>query len=98
MATPQEKLLNYSTAKRQLLALVRKYNQASVHSLGFELDITFDNQEEPNRIAYTLKMQNTLCNAWEIRTVNSSLLIDLHADFTAMVNFMENQLTSVYYF
>lgn len=83
-------ILAYSTAKRQLLALVRKYNQASK---GNELNIIFEKlQEEPNRISYTLHMKNPSDKAWEIRRVVSFLSGDIQLDFTMMVNYMDQQL------
>ena len=39
--------VTFAAAKRQLTALVRKYNQASTQQLGFQLHIAIDIQEEP---------------------------------------------------
>ena len=95
MATPQDKALNFRTAKRHLYALVRKYNQAWHNHLGFELDINIDEQEEPNMIAYTLIMKDKSHNAWEVRRIVSSLMMDLQPDFILMVRFMDKKLTAV---
>ena len=46
--------VTFAAAKRQLHALVRKYNQASTQQLGFQLHIAIDQQEEPHIISYTL--------------------------------------------
>ena len=46
--------VTFAAAKRQLTALVRKYNQASTQQLGFQLHIAIDKQEEPHIISYTL--------------------------------------------
>ena len=46
--------VTFAAAKRQLNALVRKYNQASTNELGFQLHISIDQQEEPQIISYTL--------------------------------------------
>ena len=45
--------VTFAAAKRQLHALVRKYNQASTNALGFQLHIAID-QQEPHIISYTL--------------------------------------------
>ena len=37
--------VTFAAAKRQLYALVRKYNQASTQQLGFQLHIAIDQQE-----------------------------------------------------
>ena len=42
--------VTFAAAKRQLYALVRKYNQASTNALGFQLHISIDQQEEPHNI------------------------------------------------
>ena len=51
--------VTFAAAKRQLTALVRKYNQASTQQLGFQLHIAIDIQEEPHIISYTLILKNS---------------------------------------
>ena len=80
----------FATAKRQLNALVRKYNQASINVLGFQLDITVDKQEEPHIISYTLILKNN--NSWLIRRVTSTLLVDPQIDFVKNVKNMDMKL------
>ena len=43
--------VTFAAAKRQLYALVRKYNQASTNALGFQLHLSIDQQEEPHIIS-----------------------------------------------
>ena len=54
MAEQKHTHVTFAAAKRQLNALVRKYNQASTDELGFQLNIAIDKQEEPHIISYTL--------------------------------------------
>ena len=76
----------FAAAKRQLHALVRKYNQAS----GFQLHISIDQQEEPHIISYTLILKNS--SSWEIRRVTSTLLVDPQIDFVRTVRQMDMKL------
>ena len=82
--------VSFATAKRQLHALVRKYNQASINVLGFQLDIAVDKQEEPHIISYTLILKNN--NSWEVRRVTSTLLVDPQIDFVKNVKNMDMKL------
>ena len=77
----------FAAAKRQLHALVRKYNQASTNELGFQLHIAIDKQEEPHIISYTLILKNS--SSWEIRRVTSTLLVDPQIDFVKTVKQMD---------
>lgn len=98
MATPHyATFVSFNSAKRQLQALVRKYNQASVNSLGYKLEIIFGNnhQEYPSIISYTMTMKNIHTNIWEVRRITSALLGDVEQDFRSMVTFMEDKLTAV---
>ena len=94
MTEQDGKPITHSVAKRQLHALVRKYNQATRTNLGFKLDIKTDNQDETHVITYTLIMKNHVEDAWEVRRISSSLLVSLQPDFTKMVNYMDEQLAS----
>ena len=78
MAENKNTHVTFAAAKRQLNALVRKYNQASTNVLGFQLNISIDKQEEPHIISYTLILKNT---SWKIRRVTSTLLVDPKIDF-----------------
>ena len=80
----------FAAAKRQLHALVRKYNQASTNELGFQLHISIDQQEEPHIISYTLILKNS--SSWEIRRVTSTLLVDPQIDFVRTVKQMDMKL------
>ena len=82
--------VTFAAAKRQLNALVRKYNQASTNELGFQLNIAIDKQEEPHIISYTLIMKNS--SSWEIRRVTSTLLVDPQIDFVRTVKQMDIKL------
>ena len=81
--------LPYSAATRQLNALVRKYNQATADSLGFELDLFVDKPEKPNVIEYTLVMKSQCDTAWEVRRISSSLFMNLQLDFMDKVKNMD---------
>ena len=82
--------VTFATAKRQLNALVRKYNQASTNTLGFQLHMSIDKQEEPHVISYTLILKNT--SSWQIRRVTSTLLVDPQIDFVKTVKQMDLEL------
>ena len=90
MAESNNTHVSFATAKRQLNALVRKYNQASTNILGFQLNIAVDKQEEPHTISYTLILKNN--NSWEIRRVTSTLLVDPQIDFVKTVKQMDMKL------
>ena len=90
MAESKNTHVPFATAKRQLKALVRKYNQASTDLLGFQLNIEVDKQEEPHIISYTLILKNT--SSWEIRRVTSTLLVDPQIDFVKTVKQMDMKL------
>ena len=90
MAESNNNHVPFATAKRQLNALVRKYNQASTNILGFQLNIAVDKQEEPHTISYTLILKNN--NSWEIRRVTSTLLVDPQIDFVKTVKQMDMKL------
>ena len=90
MAESTNTPVTFATAKRQLNALVRKYNQASTNLLGFQLNIEVDKQEEPHIISYTLILKNN--NSWEIRRVTSTLLVDPQNDFVKTVTEMDMKL------
>ena len=90
MAENKNTPVTFATAKRQLKALVRKYNQASTDVLGFQLNITIDKQEEPHIISYTLILKNN--SSWEIRRVTSTLLVDPQIDFVKTVKQMDMKL------
>ena len=94
MATQKENVLAFSTATRQLNALVRKYNQATRTSQGFRLDIKIDKQEQLYEITYTLLLRNYSEDAWEVRISFSLLLHNLQQDFTQMVHYMDDHLVS----
>ena len=79
--------MTFAATTRQLNALVRKCHQASTDTLGFQLNITIDKQEEPHIISYTLILKNN--SAWEIRRVTSSLLVDPQIDFVRTVKQMD---------
>ena len=81
--------VTFAAAKRQLYALVRKYNQASTQQLGFQLHIAIDIQE-PHIISYTLILKNS--SSWEIRRVTSTLLVDPQIDFVRTVKQMDMKL------
>ena len=85
---PEQKYTHvpFTAAKRQLNALVRKYNQAS----RFQLHIAIDKQEEPHIISYTLILKNS--SSWEIRRVTSTLLVDPQIDFVRTVKQMDIKL------
>ena len=85
--------MTYSTAKRQLTALVRKYNQGTRTNLHFNLTISIDDCDTPQMISYTLIMKNNLEDAWEVRRIYSSLCDDIQAEFTQKVTNMEFNLT-----
>ena len=82
--------MTFAAAKRQLNALVKKYNQASTDALGFQLNITIDKQEEPHIISYTLILKNY--SLWEIRRVTSTLLVDPQIDLIRTVKQMDMKL------
>ena len=82
--------VTFAAAKRQLNALVRKYNQASTNELGFQLHIAIDKQEEPHIISYTLILKNS--SSWEIRRVTSTLLVDPQIDFVRTVKQIDMKL------
>ena len=90
MAENKNTHVTFAAAKRQLNALVRKYNQASTDVLGFQLNISIDKQEEPHIISYTLILKNT--SSWEIRRVTSTLLVDPQIDFVKTVKQMDLEL------
>ena len=92
MATGLVTFVTHASAKRQVQALVRKYNQATADTLGYKLEISFDKQESTGHITYTLMMKNINTNHWQVRRVTSSLLSNLQVDFTSMVTFMETNL------
>ena len=52
--------MTYSVAKRQLNALVRKYNQGTKTNLGFNLSISVDDYDTPDMINYTLIIEEYL--------------------------------------
>ena len=81
--------VTFAAAKRQLHALVRKYNQASTNALGFQLHIAID-QQEPHIISYPLILKNS--SSWEIRRVTSTLLVDPQTDFVRTVKQMDMKL------
>ena len=85
--------VTFAAAKRQLHALVRKYNQASTNALGFQLHIAIDQQEEPHIISYTLILKNS--SSWEIRRVTSTLLVDPQLDFVRTVKQMDMKLGEI---
>ena len=85
MAEQKHTHVTFAAAKRQLNALVRKYNQASTDVLG----VPIDKQEEPHIISYTLILKN---NSWEIRRVTSTLLVDPQIDFVRTVKQMDLKL------
>ena len=89
MAENKNTHVTFAAAKRQLNALVRKYNQASTN-VGFQLNISIDKQEEPHIISYTLILKNT--SSWEIRRVTSTLLVDPQIDFVKTVKQMDLEL------
>ena len=83
--------VTFAAAKRQLNALVRKYNQASTNELvGLQLHIAIDKQEEPHIISYTLILKNS--SSWEIRRVTSTLLVNPQIDFVRTVKQMDMKL------
>ena len=82
--------VTFAAAKRQLNALVRKYNQASTNELGFQLNFAIDKQEEPHLISYTLILKNS--SSWEIRRVTSTLLVDPQIDFVRTAKQMDMKL------
>ena len=90
MAENKNNPVTFGAATRQLKALVRKYNQASTDTLGFQLDIKIDKPEEPHIISYTLIVKNN--SSWEIRRATSSLLIDPQIDFVRIVKQMDMKL------
>ena len=95
MASQKENVLAFSTATRQLNALVRKYNQATRTSQGFRLDIKIDKQEKLYGITFTLLLRNHSEDAWEVRRISSSLLLhNLQQDFIQMVHYMDDHLVS----
>ena len=90
MAESKNTHITFAAAKRQLNALVRKYNQASTDVLWFQLNITVDKQEELHIISYTLILKNN--SSWEIRRVTSTLLVDPQIDFVRTVKHMDMKL------
>ena len=90
MAEKPNTHVTFAAATRQLNALVRKYNQASTNTLGFQLTIAIDKQEEPHFISYTLILKKN--SSWEIRRVTSTLLVDPQIDFIATVKQMDMKL------
>ena len=86
--------LSHSAAKRQLNALVRKYNQASSSFMGNELHIKIDSDQLPESIIYTLIMKHPSNKSWEIRRVTTDLHMSLQHDFTQMVCYMQDRLKS----
>ena len=90
MAENKNTRVTFAAAKRQLNALVRKYNQASTDVLGFQLNIAIDKQEEPDIISYTLILKNS--SSWEIRRVTSTLLVDPQIDFVRTVKQMDMKI------
>ena len=94
MATSVATFINHPSAQRQLQALVRKYNQATVATLGYKLEITFDTQDSSRHITYTLIMKNSETNHWQLKRVSSTLLGDFEKDFNSMVLLMETNLTT----
>ena len=92
MASSAATFISHASAQRQLQALVRKYNQASVAALGYKLEITFDTQNLPTHITYTLNMKDTKTNHWQVKRVSSRLLSDFEKDFNSMVILMETNL------
>ena len=90
MAEKKNTHVTFAAAKRQLNALVRKYNQASTHLLGFQLSISIDKQEEPHIISYTLILKKN--SSWEIRRVTSILLVDPQINFVKTVKQMDVKL------
>ena len=94
MASSVATFINHASAQRQLQALVRKYNQATVAALGYKLEITFDTQDSTRHITYTLIMKNSKTNHWQLKRVSSRLLGDFEKDFNSMVILMETNLTT----
>ena len=94
MASSVATFINHASAQRQLQALVRKYNQASVVALGYKLEITCDTHNPPTHIAYTLNMKDTNTNHWQVKRVSSRLLGDFEKDFNSMVTLMETNLST----
>ena len=94
MASPVATFINHASAQRQLQALVRKYNQASVAALGYKLEITFDTQNLATHITYTLSLKDTNTNHWQVKRVSSRLLSDFEKDFNSMVILMETNLST----
>ena len=87
--------ISHATAKRQLNALVRKFNQASTNIKGNELDIMFDEDQIPDSITYTLIMKHPSKPAWEVRRVTTELHMDLQYDYITMVQYMDERLHNV---
>ena len=94
MASSVATFINHASAQRQLQALVRKYNQATVPALGYKLEITFDTQDSATHITYTLIMKNSKTNHWQLKRVSSRLLGDFEKDFNSMVMLMETNLST----
>ena len=94
MASSVATFINHASAQRQLQALVRKYNQATVAALGYKLEITFDTQDSTRHITYTLIMKNSKTNHWQVKRVSSRLLGDFEKDFNSMVMLMETNLST----
>ena len=94
MASSVATFINHASAQRQLQALVQKYNQATVATLGYKLEITFDTQDSPRHITYTLIMKNSKTNHWQLKRVSSTLLGDFEKDFNSIVLLMETNLTT----
>ena len=65
-----------------------------VAALGYKLEITFDTQDSPRHITYTLIMKNSKTNHWQLKRVSSTLLGDFEKDFNSMVLLMETNLTT----
>ena len=95
MTTHEVKSLLHQTAAQHLIALIRKYNQASVNTVGNVLTIYIDDEQPLKCIAYTLQLRHPSDKAWEIRRVNTSLEIPkkLQSDFIAMTMYMETNLS-----
>ena len=87
-------IITYSVAKRQLNALVRKYNQGTKINFGFNLTISVDDYDTPDMINYTLIMKNHFEDAWEVRRISSMLSDDIQVAFTQKVTYMEDRLAS----
>ena len=90
----KQAVMTYGVAKRQLNALVRKYNQATKTQYGFGLTISIDDYDAPQMINYTLIMKNRLEDAWEVRRISSMLHDDIQLAFIEKVIFMEENLLS----